>query len=109
MPSSYFKNLLFRLKAAADRDPEKSLLAPNRDWARAVFIFLAAVALAATGSAYLYLSISDNEAFSLRAPEGRKEAVTKERLDEALLYLQEKERRFDFVLLNLYLVVILIL
>ncbi|MDP3958353.1 MAG: hypothetical protein Q8Q36_02735 [bacterium] len=93
-------NLLFRLKAASDRDPEKFALAPARDWALAVGVFLAAVSLAAAGSAYLYLAVNRNEAFSLGAPESKKEAVTKERLDEALSYLEEKEGRFERILTN---------
>lgn len=100
MVPHYFKNLLFRLKVAADRDPAKSVLAPSRDWTFAVAVFLIAVALAAAGSASLYLAVSKNEAFSLGVSPGKKAVVSKELLDEALSYLEEKERRFERAFLN---------
>lgn len=101
MNINYFKNILAKFKSVSDRDNSKVLSNPNTAWKVLFFSFLLVNILIGVFSFYIFYQISQENIFVVVDSGGNKvNTIDKKKLSEAILYLEEKDENYKFLLKN---------
>ncbi|MEK7128737.1 MAG: hypothetical protein AAB471_01220 [Patescibacteria group bacterium] len=99
MFEKYLKIIKDRISASSDRDPQKEVILPERDWQRVIVLFIVINIFVAFLNASFFYYINNDDTFTYGGGiDASISSTSRNKIEKAILYLKEKEAKENYLL-----------